>query len=169
MLFLLPVAAISAKACPVGLVRLYNSATNVTLSANESFYFYTDYILLGDKLTVRVAPNTSRVYLFLGDGLLCPDEQKDKPVLTISAGRQFRKYEISVSNSLGVQLFGIQAEGETDVAVSLEGGNPNNADLGTWVLLSSLYLACAVILLVVMFVHAILARARVHYEVDITE
>jgi hypothetical protein len=171
MFLLLPVATLSAMACPYdpAPAYLYNSVTNVTLSPGEWFYFYTDYILLGDTLTVRVAPAVPPVGLYLGDGLLCPDDQKDKPVLTVGQPGKFGKYTISVSDSLGVQLFGVRADVATDVTVSLEGGNPNNADLGTWVILSSLFLVFTVILLVVMFIHAILARARVHYEVDVTE
>jgi hypothetical protein len=53
--------------------------------------------------------------------------------------------------------------------VSISGDNPNTTDLNTWLVLTSVFLAVAIVLLVALFVHAIMARGRVHYQVDLNE
>jgi hypothetical protein len=169
MLTLLWSARASAIACPPGQVaHLYNSATNVTLSAGDWFYFYSDYILLGDTLTVRVLPKSASASLYTGAGLSCPGNDS-APAKAGIAANQWAKYQIPVSDSLGLQIFGVRADGDTDVVVAVEGENPNNADRAEWILLGALFLVVILVLLVAMFVHAILARGKVHYQVDLGE
>jgi hypothetical protein len=154
-----------AGSFPKGVQYLYNSVTNLTLQNGDWFYFYSDYILLGDTLTVRVLPSKSPASLYTGAGLSCPDDES-KSVVNISGG-EWGKFTIDVSSSLGLQIFGVRANGDTEVVVSVEGKNPNNADRSEWILLSSLFLVAILLLLIAMFVHAILARGKVHYQVDV--
>jgi hypothetical protein len=79
----------------------------------------------------------------------------------------FSKIELKMTHSLGLQTFAIASETVTDVVVSAEGQNPNNADLDQWRLIAILYLVAVILLLICLFVHAILARGRVHYKVDL--
>jgi hypothetical protein len=168
MLLFLFSKVIHSLQCPAGIQHLYNSATNLTLDKDEWFYFYSDYILLGDTLTVRVLPKSNQVNLYTGNELSCPGPgstalQSGLPV------REWSTRTIGVSSSLGLQIFGIQAQGQTEIVISVEGENPNNADRTEWLLIAELFLVVVLLLLVAMFVHAILARGKVHYQVDVGE
>jgi hypothetical protein len=143
---------------------IFNTAKNVSLQQDKFYYFYSDFNMLGEKLRVIVRPTSASVNLYSGKGLLCPD-QSDVVVSNIVQGK-VGSYDISLSNDLGLQIFGVKATADTSAVISVAGENPNNADLGQWRVLTGLFLALVILLLVMLFVHAILARGRVHYQVD---
>ncbi|KAK8893340.1 hypothetical protein M9Y10_021757 [Tritrichomonas musculus] len=168
MLFLfLSIFSRSFDQCPPGINHIYNTAANVTINSDDGwYYFYSEYISFGDKLTVRLNPSrTSNLYI--GDGLLCPTQQ-DQSKLTANQG-QFSSTEFSVSGNPGLSIFGIHAEKGTNVIVSVMGGNPNKTDNVAWLKLSIVFLILCFVLLIMLFVHAILARGRVHYQVEVEE
>jgi hypothetical protein len=161
----------TADLCPQypGVRNLYNSVANVTISYGFPFFFYSNYNLLGDVLTIRVRPSTTQVFLVKGNALDCPTFGRDETLLSPHAG-ELAKIELPLSSELGLQTFMVlvNANTTTDVVISVEGQNPNNADLGQWRLIAILYLTAAIVLLICLFVHAILARGRVHYKVDLS-
>jgi hypothetical protein len=153
--------------CSSPVEYLYNVAGDFSVPDGGWFFFYSDHILLGDHLTVRLRPNVSEAKLYKGDGLFCPSGS-DSAIATVSPGN-WGKASLAVSSDLGLQLFGITATTATGLVVSVSGDNPNTADLSTWLVLTSLFLAATIVLLVALFVHAIMARGRVHYQVDLNE
>jgi hypothetical protein len=174
MLILLLLPPPAAATCPQSpdIRPLYNSAANVTVGGQDSaFYFYSSYNPLGDTLTLRVRPESAQVALVKGHALECPRMGRDETLLTADPGH-LEQYSFAVSGELGFELFMLQIIGgpanSTSVVVSVEGENPNNADLGQWRLIAILYLASVLLLLVALVVPAVLARGRVHYKVDLS-
>ena len=167
MLFLfLAIFSKSYDQCPPGINHIYNTAVNATINSDGWYYFYSEYIHLGDTLTVRLNP-TSDSRLYVGDGLLCPTEQ-DESQLSAKQG-QFSKTSIKVSGNPGLSIFGVHGSKGTNVILSVMGENPNNQDNSTWRTLSIVFLCLCFILLILLFVHAIMARGRVHYQVEVEE
>jgi hypothetical protein len=126
--------------------------------------------MLGDTLTVRAAQTSAAagsVDLYLGSGLRCPDAN-DSSVSLVGKGA-FSQYSIELDSDLGLQIFGLRSDQATDVILFVEGVNANNADLGSWISMSGLFVAASLLLLAALFVHAILARRRVHYLVETDE
>ena len=164
---LLLAAGSAYENCTQPVNRLYNTAAEYTLAAKEWVYFYSDFNLLGDKLTVSVYPQANDVALYTGSGLTCPTTAEEA-VATAKKGK-FTKHQMSVDSELGLQIFGVYAETETTVVIGVSGQNPNNADLGQWRAITCIFLAAAIILLVSLFVHSILARGKVHYQVEVNE
>jgi hypothetical protein len=162
-----------ADNCPQypGVPPLYNSAVNVTITSGSPYHFYSTYNLLGDTLTLRVRPDDAPVALVKGHALECPTYGRDETLISAAPGH-LESCSLSVSGELGFELFMVVITGSsantTNVVISAEGENPNNADVGEWRLLGILYLTMVLLLLVVLFVHAILARGRVHYKVDLS-
>jgi hypothetical protein len=155
--------------CSLPVHYLYNSATNEAVPADSWFYFYSDYIALGDVLKVRFHPTGDSADLYKGDGLLCPGDG-DNIAASAQDGR-WGQSSFAVSQEIGLQIFGIKVGQHlnTSLVVSVEGKNPNNADLDIWLIVTSLFLAITILLLVALFVHAIMARGRVHYQVEVEE
>jgi hypothetical protein len=102
-----------------------------------------------------------------GQDLDCPTYGREETLTTATPG-QFSEVNLSVSGPLGLQIFMLASTEPTDVVVSVEGRNPNNADLGQWRIVAIVYLTAVIVLLIFLFVHAILARGRVHYKVDLS-
>lgn len=164
---LLLAAGSAFENCSLPVHHIYNTAAEYTVPAKQWLYFYSDFNLLGDDLTVSVYPQTNDVKLYAGSGLSCPTTSDD---VAVSATKgQFTKYEMSVDSELGLQIFGVYSDAETNVVIGVSGQNPNNADLGQWRVISGVFLAAAIILLIALFVHSILARGKVHYQVEVNE
>jgi hypothetical protein len=125
--------------------------------------------MLGDTLTVRAAQtsgSSGNVDLHLGNGLRCP-EANDPSVMRVGKGH-FSEHSTEVDGDLGLQIFGLRSDRDTEVILSVEGLNAGNADLGSWVSMAGLFVAAS-LLLAALFVHAILARRRVHYLFETDE
>ena len=155
--------------CPGPVTHIYNTAAEVPVSHDEIYYFYSEYILLGDTLTVHVHPSVD-VELFEGSDLSCPLEG-DSPAATFAKGAS-GTFSVSLSDQPGLKIFGVRAKnaGETGTAVvAVSGENPNNSDLGSWQAVSGLFVGCCFALLILLFVHSILARSKVHYQVEVNE
>ncbi|OHT10842.1 hypothetical protein TRFO_19729 [Tritrichomonas foetus] len=158
--------------CPAGVAHLSNTAVNVTLvkydhdNTNGWYYFYSEYINLGDSLTVRINPSET-VELVQGHGLKCPDQETETQLRAVKD--TFSKQSFTVSGDPGLSIFGIRGQPGTQVIVSVLGKNPNNSDKSEWITISSIFLALSFVLLILLFVHAILARGRVHYQVEVDE
>ena len=144
--------------------HLYSTATKVVIPENCWYYFYSEHIQYGDKQIIRINP-TRNVSLYAGKGLLCPNE-KDAPILLASPNK-FSKVNLNLNDKLGLQIYGIHASEESEVIVSVEGNNPNIADLSEWVIITSIFFASCMILLLMYFLHAVFSRKKVHYQVDL--
>jgi hypothetical protein len=86
------------------LTYIHNAATNVSVASGGWFYFYSDYWMLGDTLTVRAAQTSAAagsVDLYLGSGLRCPDAN-DSSVSRVGKGA-FSRYSIELDSELGLQ------------------------------------------------------------------
>ena len=169
MLGLLLALAHSQEHCSRPVTRFYNTANTTAVSHDSLYYFYSEYILLGDTLTVHVNSDVD-VELFVGSNLFCPSAT-DEPAATIQKGTA-GTFSVSASDQPGLKIFGIRAKntGESGTAViGVSGTNPNNSDLGSWQAISGLFVGCCFVLLVLLFVHSILARSKVHYQVEVNE
>lgn len=151
--------------CNQTVQRIYNTAGEYAIPAKEWVYFYSDFNLLGEVLTVSVYPESKEVKLYTGSGLSCPTTAD--PVAATAKVGEFTNYEMSLDSELGLQIFGVYAEEDTNAVIGVSGENPNNADLTQWRWISGLFLAATVVLLIALFVHSILARGKVHYQVDV--
>ena len=166
LFYFLSIFSRSLGECPPGINHIYNTAVNVTIDSDDGwYYFYSEYIELGDTLTVRLNP-TSDSNLYFGDGLLCPTTEESQ--LFAKQG-VFSKTSLKVSGSPGLSIFGVHAQKGANVIISVMGENPNNQDSKTWRTLSIVFLVLCFVLLIMLFVHAILARGRVHYQVEVEE
>ena len=171
MLFVLTFFASSLQQCTPDITYLANGALNATIPAKSWFFFYSHYIDLKDTLTVRLRPFSGDVKLYQGSGLMCPSDDND-PILTAQASsNQFFKHDFHFEGAPELAIFGIKNDNDGDVntIVSVIGNNPNTKDRSIWVVLTSLFLALCFVLLIMLFVHAILARGRVHYQVEVDE
>ena len=154
----------SANRCPSSINHLYNTATDATIPANGWFFFYSEYIENGDVQTIHVYP-ANDVELYIGNGLMCPSES-DAPILPAKKG-VVSKIDVSVKEGVGAQIYGIRAREATDVVVSIEGKNRNNYDINEWRVYSLIFLISCFLLMGLLFFHALMARNKVHYQVQI--
>lgn len=166
MLYVFIGFALSLQNCTAGINHYYMSADIVSLKANEWYYFYSEAFEHGDDLVVRVHPKDSEVIVANGEKLMCPSESD--PHTTAPAGKT-TLHKVSAGGNLALQIFGIHTTSNTDCVISVMGNNPNNQDVGVWKVLSGVFLAFCILLLVLLFVHSILARGRVHYQVNVEE
>lgn len=153
--------------CPSGIAHIYSTVKNITVdSADGWFYFYSEYLPLGDTLQVRLNP-TDSAKLYVGDGLLCPSA--DEEVQLTAAANSYSSHSFKVKGDPQLSIFGIHASQGTNVILSVIGENPNKTDKTEWITISSIFLALCFVLLIMLFVHAILARGHVHYQVEVEE
>ena len=167
LFYFLSIFSRSLGECPPGINHIYNTAVNVTIDSDDGwYYFYSEYITLGDTLTIRLNPSNDAT-LYVGDGLLCPTE-KEQTKLTAKQG-QFSSTSVQASGEPGLSIFGVHASKGTNVILSIMGENPNNMDNSSWRTLSIVFLCLCFLLLIMLFVPALLARGRVHYQVEVEE
>lgn len=163
MLAFFSAQAASTIKCP-SVTQLTNSIANIK-TTNEWTYFYTSHLLDVDHLKFHVVSNAS-VSLVVGEGLMCPDASST----AIYTGKE-GSGEYTANSNLGIVNFAVRNEAKTpvDFVVSVYGDNPNNYDSKTHVFLTGLFLVICIILIVIFFVHSIMARDKVHYQVEIEE
>ncbi|EAY20653.1 hypothetical protein TVAG_163490 [Trichomonas vaginalis G3] len=136
-------------------------------TSNEWTYFYTTHNLNKDTLTFRLYSNSS-LQLHVGKGLECPDAKTDA---LIKLADKVNQKTYKVDSDLGLVNFGVYnpTQGQVSFVVSVEGENPNNHDNNTHVTFTGIYLALCIVLIALFFVHSILARDKVHYQVEVEE
>lgn len=149
--------------CP-SVKQLSNSIMNVQTS-DEWTYFYTSHLLDKDNLNFHLVSNSS-LSLHIGSGLMCPDD-KTEALFTTKEGMG----SYSVNSNLGIVNFAVHNanKGQVDFVVSVYGENPNNYDSKTHIFFTALFLIACIVCIVIFFVHSIMARDKVHYQVEVEE
>ena len=139
-----------------------------TIPSKSWKYFYSHYNIASDLITVKVYSNDA-LLLAQGEGLGCPNSTEN--AIKKEASQQSADMHIKATSELGVVNFGVYNDGTTDATfyISAQGENPNNFDSTTHSVLIGVFLGLCILLLVLFFVHAILARDKVYYKVEVQE
>ena len=153
----------SFEVCPSTIKQLTLSVDDIDINTDWT-YFYSQHLIPQDTLTVRIYSKDNDVSFNSGKGLLCSNVTD----LVVPKNILFKK-DFPIDSNLGVGIFGIKSNTNTNVVISIEGLNPNNHDSSTWALLTGIFLVLCLILLILLFVHAIMAREKVHYQVEVDE
>jgi len=164
-IFVLLSFGLSYGDCSKDIFPIVMSANNVTINKNWN-YFYSSHLRPKDTLKVRIYP-TIAVKLAQGNALKCPSiltEAKDD-----APANKLTKKEFSYNSDLGIGIFGIYSDVQGFAVISVEGDNPNNHDSTQWAFLTGVFLILCLVLFVLLFIHAIMAREKVHYQVEIDE
>lgn len=139
-----------------------------TVAPKSWAYYYSHHNLDEDSIVVKIYGDKELTLAYY-DGLECPNSTTNgvnKPANTKSA-----ELKVNVDSNLGLVNFGVYNPGteEAQFIISATGKNPNNHDSPTHSTFIGIYLGLCIVLLVLFFVHAILARDKVYYKVEVQE
>ena len=169
MLLLFAKSIQSTEICPVNnsIMPLSYSLTEATLSETGRFDFYSIHSFNKDNLILKIRIlEGNQLIVGQGTNLLCCTKEEAKD--TVSIDSLFEK-TYPVDSPLGFSTFSIFGQSGTRFVVSIDGNNPNNADNSGWFYITLIYFILCVIYLALLFVHSVLSRSKVHYDVVINE
>ena len=149
--------------CPANIEDVTFQAKEMTFEPRKWTYFYSTHLPDHDELNVKVHADIN-LKIDAGKGLKCPNNNNKAQLVKDNNVFIFK-------SELGIGIFGVYNNNDDPVngVVSVSGSNPNNHDDPKWVTFTGVYLGLCLLLLVLLFVHAILARDKVHYKVDVQE
>ena len=157
---------LAAGECNSTITEVYNSPVLFSTGPESWNYFYTKS-LRDDRHSIRIY-STRQLSLYKGKGLKCPGIN-DQVIGTTKPG-EVSTFTVDADGDLGFTIFGVYSkEEQSDAVFSVEGKNPNRNDSTKMIVLTSVLLGLSVVFLVVLFVHSILARPRLHYYVQINK
>ena len=151
------------------------SINKATIEGNETHYYYTHHGIDGDKLTFKLYSEKSLIFNVV-HGIQCPEKNGDTTYRRVHNGGVLTvEFDTSKGDGsvdqLGIVNFAVFNDGQSavDYTISVSGQNPNNFDAKEHVVLTGVFLGLCILLLVLFFVHSILARDKVYYKVDVQE
>ena len=161
----------SFKQCdPIQADLSFNIVDNQTIESGQWLYYYSHHNLNTDQIVVKLYSNGNQeLKLAPGSGLQCPDSTQN--AVTLAAGSNSASLTIKADSELGLVNFGVYNNGnsQTSFIISASGENPNNHDSKTHATFTGIFMALCILLLILFFIHAILARDKVYYKVEVQE
>ena len=148
----------------------FNIVDNQTIESGKWLYYYSHHELNTDEIVVKLySTNYNELQLAPGNGLQCPDSTNG--AVTLANGAKSVSLTIKPNSELGIVNFGVYNSGSDPATflISASGVNPNNYDSKTHTTFTGIFMALCILLLVLFFVHAILARDKVYYKVEVEE